>query len=373
METYRLSSRLTENNTDYLIQTANDAHRRSVGTNVFVNGTLTEVATWPHPGEAGPEEVMSLVDSSHNEKKKELETLFQTSRQVVDSGNPRLMFQLGVAFYHKAFYAEAMRLFKNTLAIDPDYHQALSYLGRTELALGEVKDAIKTATLAADKQPGYADYQKHLGEAFLADSDCTRAIQAFEQAVSINLYYGEAYFCLGLAYVLNTVLNADLPDGSEQLARATDVLNKAALLDAGYRGETLDSGLETLRRGDNARALSVFQTIAASRREKRRQEFATFYMKVALFPGLMSEKTVVERIRFLETEIDKHANYPDLHAELASCYLEQARILWQKGVDEYRKTHQMNPSLSRIRFATEEAEKTYEEMGITLKKIGESR
>jgi hypothetical protein len=46
-------------------------------------------------------------------------------------------------------------------------------------------------------------------------------------------------------------------------------------------------------------------------------------------------------------------------------------MIWQKGVDQYRKTHELNPSLQKVRFAMEEAESTLEEIGITLKKITE--
>jgi hypothetical protein len=78
METYRLSSKLKEKDREYLIQTANDSNVGTVATVIYVDGVLTETVNCPHPADVQPQEVLSLVKMTHNEKKQEIETLLQT-------------------------------------------------------------------------------------------------------------------------------------------------------------------------------------------------------------------------------------------------------------------------------------------------------
>ncbi|MGD8921626.1 MAG: tetratricopeptide repeat protein [Candidatus Zixiibacteriota bacterium] len=371
METYRLSSKLNQEQTEYLIQTVNDTNRGAVSTMVYVNGALAETINCPHPAQVKPEEVLSLVKLAHTEKKKELETLLQTFRRVMDSGNAELMYQLGTAFYYKSFYTEARELFGAAAKIKRDYHQAINYLGLTELELGNIEQAINSARDAVQMRPGYADYLNNLGEALLSDNRTRQAIEAFERAIGINMYYSEAYFNLGLAHTLEALLHPQAMIWEDRLARIKDNFHKAALIYAEYRTQEFDAAVESVVKQDLSQALTVFKKIRELRRETSRRELAAFYMKLALFPEWASEKVVADRIQFLEREINRNPTYVDLQAELSLCYLEQARMIWQKGVEQYRKTHELNPSLRKVRFSMEEAEKTYEDIGITLRKITE--
>ena len=248
METYRLSSKLNEDQSEYLIQTINDANRGAVSTSVYVNGTLAETVNCPHPVQVKPEEVLSLVKLAHTEKKKEIETLLQTYRRVVDGGNAEMMYQLGTAFYYKGFYAEARDLFQSACGFKKDYHQAISYLGQAELALGHVGEAIAASQEAVEMRPGYADYYNNLGEALMADNASREAIQAFEKAIGINMYYSEAYFNLGLAHILDALLHPKAEDWQNRFARIKDNLHKAALIYAEYRTQAFDSGLDAVQK-----------------------------------------------------------------------------------------------------------------------------
>lgn len=371
METYRLSSKLSEKQNEYLIQTANDATQGAVSTSVYINGALAEVVNCPHPNQVKAEEVLSLVKLTHNEKKKEIETLLQAYRKVSASANAEMMYQLGTAFYYKGFYGEARELFHAATLLNPGYHQAINYLGQAELALGRIREAVAAAKRSVELRPQYADYHNNLGEAYLADNACQDAIEEFEKATRINMYYSDAYFNLGLAYILDADLRPKSISWTEHQGKIKDYFHKAALIHPDYQTETFEHGLRTVQNRDLKRAIGLFKGIREARRESSRREFSAFYMKLALFPDYVSEKVIADRIQFLEMELSKNPSYVDLQAELSVCYLEQAKMIWQKGVDQYRKTHELNPSLQKVRYAMEEAESTLEDISITLKKITE--
>jgi tetratricopeptide (TPR) repeat protein len=359
METYRLSSKLREKEKEYLIQTANDAERGLVATMIYVDGVLAETVNCPHPADIKPQDILSFVKVTHGEKKKEVEALLQTYNRVLGSGDAETMGQLGTALYYKGLYHEARELFRGALVLNPQHHPSMNQLSLTELQLGNISASIDSGLKAIAARPRFADYRNNLGEAFLADGDCRRAAAEFEEAININLYYADAYFNLGLAHLLHLSANRDRAQLATVVNKVADCLNKACLIYPGYRGETLEAALAALKAGAIDKALYAVKSIRETKRESHRQEFAGFYMKFILFPEWASEKAIQDRIAFLKAEIAKNPTYVDLQTELAQCYIELSRQAWQKGIEHFRKTAELSPSMPKLQGAIEESEKAY--------------
>ncbi len=372
METYRISSRLKENDREYLIQTTNDASKGSVLTAVFVDGMQTETVDCPHPDEINPQEVLALIKTTHGEKRQELETLLKAYQEVMERGDPNTLYQLGTAFLYKRFYREAVELLSVAVRCRDDYHQAWNHLAISCLGQGLIDDAVEAAEAAVRCRPGYADYRNTLGEAYLAVNSPSRAIVEFEQAIGINLYYGDAYFNLGLAYTLDAVNLKDREGASNLVERARQCLHKASLICADYKDHRdYSEGLKALENHDFGRALAILKGIRETRKERHRREFADFHMRFVLNSGWVTEEAITERIRFLENELEKNPGYVDLQAELAHCYLEQARLVWQKGVQQFKKTTELNPSLTRVAASLQVAEEARKTINEAVKRIGE--
>ena len=142
METYRLSSKMSEQEREYLIQTTNDANLGSVMTTVYVDGVPAETIDSPHPSDINPEEVLSFVKVTHGEKKEEIEKLLQAFGRAVASHDLQMMYHLGTAFYYKGFYYEASELFVNCINLNHSHHQAYNFLSQADLARGRFKEAV---------------------------------------------------------------------------------------------------------------------------------------------------------------------------------------------------------------------------------------
>ncbi|PWB67853.1 hypothetical protein C3F09_12735 [candidate division GN15 bacterium] len=370
METYRLSSKLRDREREYLIQTANDSSIGSVATTTYVDGILTEAVNCPHPSDIRPQDVLSLVKLTHEEKKKEIEALLQTHRRVMDGGDPEMMYQLGTAFYYKGFLQESRELCLAALKMNSEHHQSYNQLGMTELALGSTANAIAAGLEAVKRRPRFADYHNNLGEAYLAESDFRAAVVQFEEAIGINLYYADAYFNLGLTHLAAVVARTPDPVAAERMAaKIVDSFHKASLIHPAYLTPQFTLGMEAVKGHVFDRALNQFRTVREAKKESHRQEFAGFYMKFILFPEWVSEKVVQERIAFLQQEIEKNPMYVDLQVDLAHCFLEQARMSWQKGIEHYQRSAGMNPALTRIQTSLDHIERAYQQMCTALGKV----
>lgn len=369
METYRLKSKIVENDKEFVIQTSNDVNLGTISSTVYVDQEVAEEVDYPYPQGMGPEEVLSLVKATHGDKKKELETLMQTYRKVISGSDSNMMYHLGTAFYYKRFYHEARELFQAAVTLNPEHHQAYNYLGMTHLTLGMAAEAVEFCTKAVQMRPGYADYRNNLGEALLANRSCRPAIKEFEEAIRINLYYSDAYLNLGLAHLLNRLVGSDSASSSCVVSSATDCFKKASLIYPDYNAINFEEGLQTLQGSDLKRAFSLFEKVRDTKKEKHRREFAAFYLKFALHPDWVSEEVINDRIRFLQAEIGKNPTYVDLYTELGRCLLERAKLSWQGGIEQYKKAVAINPSLAGVHQCLDAAEKEYDNVCQVLSKI----
>lgn len=364
-----MSSRLSQESREYLIQTSNDTAQNAVVSAVYVDGRPAESSLFPHPGTIGGEEILSLVKLTHNEKKREIELMLSGFRTAMQTSDLTMMYHLGTAFYYKGLFDEAAAMFSSVVHMNSGHHQAHNYLGMTQLAIGHNEEAIAAARTAVEQRPSFADYRNNLGEAYLAAHQCDQAITELQEAIGINLYYGDAYFNLGLSHLQKSMTGPSLSIGDLR-SKVTDYLTKASLITTQYKSAALDEGMQFLEHGDVSAALNRFKAARQLKKEAHRQEFAAFYMKFVLHPDLVSEKVVVDRIEFLKSELQKNPHYIDLITELAQCYIEQSKLIWQKGIEQYRKALQLQPSLASSRRTLEKAESVFASMVADLEHAG---
>lgn len=371
METYRLNSKLVENNKEYFIKTANDVSMGAVHSEVYIDGQIADRIIMPHPEKINSEEILTLVQSTHEERKSEVETLLKAVTYTLDSNNCDAIFHLGLAFFYKRFYLEAIDLFQKAININNEYHQALNMLGQAYILSGKVNEGLEAARKAVKFKPEFADYRNHMGEAFLANKKYREAILEFDRAININLYYGDAYYNYALTLVINALEKNDTELFKNFIIKAKDYFGKATLINTEYKSSHFDKGIAALEAQDLKSAWSYLSEVSQNKKERDRAKSAPFYMKYALHPKWITEKAIINRVKFLEREIEKNPTYVDLYAELARCNLLMAKMYWQKGINQYKKTLELNPSLTRIYENLETTEKLYNQLNQIICNIEE--
>ena len=369
METYRLNSKLVENNKEYIIQTSNNVSLGIVETEVFVDGKLADTNRVPHPEQLCPEEVMSLVQNTHSDKKYEIEELLSAAKKTLDTANPEMIMNLAFAFYYKKFYEESKYLLQHVINLKPDSHAAYNCLGLVELELGRYQEALASAQKAVGLKPEYADYRNNLGEAFLSMEMYHKAVKEFERAIDINLYYSEAYYNYGLTLLMNAIRQLDTDLFKDFLSKCNDYFSKAEIINPEYKVSEFEKGLIALNAQNLHESLKHFLAVRDYHKELKKQKSAPYYMKHVLHPNLISEKVLAERIVFLQQEIEENPTYVDLYAELARCYVNHSYLFWKKGIEQYKQTLRLNPSFAKIKDKINHAEKALSNLDEAVKNL----
>jgi tetratricopeptide (TPR) repeat protein len=95
-------------------------------------------------------------------------------------------FNLGRAYYGKKQYRLAEEHFKRALEMEPEYSQALLWLGLTYLATGRNDEAVAALSSAVEISPNFAQAQYDLGRAYLKLRNYRKAKEAFGKAAVLS-------------------------------------------------------------------------------------------------------------------------------------------------------------------------------------------
>ena len=114
--------------------------------------------------------------------------------------NP-VIFNIGGAC-HAALgeFEEAIRKYKKSLAIKPNYAEAHNNLGATLQELGQLDNAASCYKKAIQIKSGYAEAHNNLGNTLKELNQIDSAINSYKKATEINPHYAEAHYALGVIF-----------------------------------------------------------------------------------------------------------------------------------------------------------------------------
>ena len=92
---------------------------------------------------------------------------------------------LGLAYYHKGDYRQAMRYYKEALKLEPNFVYALRGVGRTYLAMNQGSLAVRYLEQAVQQAPKMADLHFDLAEAYLLIGKFKEARYAYETVIDL--------------------------------------------------------------------------------------------------------------------------------------------------------------------------------------------
>ena len=99
---------------------------------------------------------------------------------------------------------EALKSYKTTIALKPDYFEAYYYMGNTLCSLNKQEEAIEAYKVAISINPSFVEAHNNLGKAFQIQGNLDDAISAYQAAISIKPDYIASYY--NLSGILKNVI-----------------------------------------------------------------------------------------------------------------------------------------------------------------------
>jgi protein O-mannosyl-transferase len=128
---------------------------------------------------------------------KDSSTLFERAVRVT-SGNFIAHFNLANVQAKKGLTEEAIRNYRQTIAIHPEFADAYVNLGNVYDLQGNSQEAIRQYLQALKLTPENAGIHYNLGVIYDKQKNIDEAIQQYSQAIKLNPDYEDAYFKLGV-------------------------------------------------------------------------------------------------------------------------------------------------------------------------------
>jgi protein O-GlcNAc transferase len=110
------------------------------------------------------------------------------------------LYDEAVKYHQAGRFSEAESMYRQILQRQPDYADALHYLGVLQGQHGQVEDALKSIRRAIELNPKQSLYPYNLGIVLTKVSRWEEALVAYKQAVDLRPKFADAWHCLGDSY-----------------------------------------------------------------------------------------------------------------------------------------------------------------------------
>ncbi len=161
-------------------------------------GRMGKVRWMGWTGACGILVCLCLLTSRQSSTYRDIETLWRTTIEK-DPRSWMAYNNLGVVQFDKGEIDDAIKKYKQSLELHPDYPEALYNLGSAVLQKGDVDKAIDLCGRALKLQPTDADAHVVLGNALMLKDDVDGAINHYRQAVRLRPNDPNAHHNLGVA------------------------------------------------------------------------------------------------------------------------------------------------------------------------------
>ena len=324
-----------------------------VVSSVFEDGKLVMKKHVSMPAENGGTHIRSKTNELHLEMMEEIELMYYISDKVRTIRHAPSNYKLGVLFYNRNLYEEAIDEFKSAIAIEPDFAEAYLALGKSYLKANMLQQAKETLIEGLSKNDNFADMHFYLGYCCFLLNQPFDSIEALTKALEINPAYAAAQFWLSYVYlktIVDDVHVDSFPSKIERLTAAKENLQKLLEIKSKFQTRHIKTALEKIEENDLPGVLSALDKAAQNFDAPADTEIENeFYLKFMFGGKGKDDEFILEYTHHLQQLIDQHQDYPDLHNQLGIAYLIQCRNLFLNALEEFRQAISLNPNFARAK------------------------
>ena len=117
----------------------------------------------------------------------------------LEPGDLDQLLRDGLLLHQSGRREEAEAIYRQVLALDPKFSDAMHYLGLVLYQKKQYGQALELMSRAISINPSKAHYHANAAPVLLAVGQNDAAIEACRRAIALRPRYGEAFYCMGLA------------------------------------------------------------------------------------------------------------------------------------------------------------------------------
>ncbi|HBC45940.1 MAG TPA: hypothetical protein DEO84_03260 [candidate division Zixibacteria bacterium] len=333
---------------DYLLQTSFSEARKMIVCSLFHSGQLISSRAFPLTDELEGDALLTKVSQKHEYCLSDITALLGLAENMRELEKPELIEKLGRTLCSRELYDEGCELLTFAVQRYPEVPGLRLALGRIYHAKRQFEEAREQLSQAVELAPSYPDYRNILGVTYLKLNKPVAAIDEFRKAAELNIYYEEAYFNLGLGYILNGIVKEDFNLAKNLLGNCQEAFQKAALFNPAYITENYEKGIALLSEGNLEQSYEILTQVGGDVVSHANDEkLLEMYMRCIHGQNGLTEAGIKQYVDELSELLKANPGHADLHNELGMAYTIMSKFLNNKAMEHFQEALRINPGFAR--------------------------
>lgn len=370
MDSFELREEIQHGGRSYFLQTSYLPRRGHVQTSFFVNGVLFDTVVDRVDGDDPSTDPRKLTKDIHQRNRSRFRLLLD-ARDVVDrADDPRPHIKIAQSLFKRNLFVEAIQEAQNAIVKGNKDSLPCFVIGESYFRLGDYDKAFEYIRKGIEINPEYPDLHNLMGLVYLNRRQCAAAVECFKRAIGLNIYYGESYFNLARAYVLNTVVKEDYELSKSLDTKFSTNIERACQLNPFIPVEKVEQARSLLREERCEEALEILDAVELGRNRSNIDDIILELYLMFLVSGENLDEDVIEAfLRQVKEIVDQNPSFADGYNSLGILYTAKCKILMDQASQSFRKALEINEKYKKARKNLRLAENDRQGIFILLKAL----
>jgi tetratricopeptide (TPR) repeat protein len=347
---FELREEIDHSGRKYFLQTSLVSEKGLIQSSFFKNGVLFDTLQISADGKASPDELKKRAKEVHLENKRKFLVVLNVSERVSSSDDPRSHLRIAQAFFKRRLFQEALQEAERSIGKGSKDSIPHMLIGESHYEMGNLDAAFVAAKAGIDLNPEYPDIHNLMGKIYLKQQKCKPAIECFNRAIKLKLYYGEPYFNLARAFLLNTIIKEDYELSKELDDVFMDNLERAAQLDPFLAGESLEEAKRRFREKDYRAAYEDLEAVKTKSIRGGVDDIILDLYLMMLYDGEdLAEGEIEKYLDRVKEIVDQNPTYADGYNGLGILYTAKCKIYMDRASKAFRKSLEINSKYQKAK------------------------
>lgn len=350
MENYELREEIRHGGASYFLQTSYSSENRQIQSSFFRDGMMFDSTVMTVDGEPVPSRLRELTKEIHQSSKRNFRFLLAARDRISGARDPAPHLRLAEALLRRNLFIEAIHEAQAAVEKGSTDSRAWLVIAESRYRLGQYETALAAVTTGIGLSPDYPDLLNLKGRIHLKQKQCSLAVEAFNRAIEINIYYGEPYLNLIRAYLLNTVIKQDyeLSRGLDDKLRRN--MERVRQLSPFIRPEKLDAVKRMFDEQEYEKALGVLDELeAGGARNPVEDIMLELYLSLVQGADEFEEDQIESYLTRIREILDRNPTFADAWNSLGILYTAKCKILMDQSLEAFQKALDINEDYGKAR------------------------
>lgn len=370
MESYELREEIQHGGRSYFLQTSYLPRKGHVQTSFFVNGGLFDSIIEAVDGDTLPTDLRKLTKDIHQRNRDRFQLLLDARAAVDRLDDPLPHLKIAQTLFKRNLFVESIQEAQS--AIIKGNKDSLPYfvMGASYYRLDEYERAFEYIQKGININPEYPDLHNLMGLVYLRQRRCTAAVECFKRAIGLNIYYGEPYFNLVRAYVLNTIVKEDYELSKELETKFSTNIERACQLNPFIPAEAVEQAKGLLSEQRYEEALKILDGVNIVESRSGIDDIVLELYLMFLVSGEdLDEKAIEGYLQRVTEIVDQNPSFADGYNSLGILYTAKCKILMDRASKSFRKALEINSKYKKAQKNLRLAENDRQGIFILLKAL----